>query len=100
RSKSEAGEGRTIPLNSLLVPALLDHSRWYTEKFGTIRPEWFVFPARAGGKPAKGQKRPLDPSKPITSLKTAWRSVKARAGVEGRWHDARHTLVTELSESG
>jgi integrase len=99
-AKTEAGEGRTIPLNSSLLSALLDHSRWYTDRFGTIKPEWYVFPGRAGGKPAKGEKRPLDPWKPITSLKTAWRNVKARAGVVGRWHDARHTLITELAESG
>lgn len=101
KAKTEAGEGRTIPLNSLLLAALVDHSRWYTNKFGTIKPEWFVFPGRAGqGKPAKGTKRPLDPSRAVTSLKTAWRNVKARAGVKGRWHDARHTLITELAESG
>jgi hypothetical protein len=26
--------------------------------------------------------------------------VKERAGVTGRFHDTRHTLVTELAESG
>ena len=51
-------------------------------------------------KPSAGKKRPLDPTKPITSLKTAWRNAKKRAGVEGRWHDTRHTLITELAESG
>jgi len=59
----------------------------------------YVFPGRAG-KPSTGEKRPPDPSVPITSLKTAWRNVKERAGVTGRWHDARHTLVTGLAESG
>jgi integrase len=99
KSKTEAGEGRTIPLNASLVAALVDHSRWYTGRFGTARPEWYVFPGRVG-KPVKGQKRPLDPTKPIASLKTAWRNVKKRAGVQGRWHDTRHTLITELAESG
>jgi integrase len=28
RSKTEACEGRTIPLSSVLLPALLDHSHW------------------------------------------------------------------------
>jgi integrase len=99
KSKTDAGEGRTIPLNASLVSALLDHARWYTAKVGTARPEWYVFPGRIG-KPVEGGKRPLDPTKPISSLKTAWRHVKARAGVEGRWHDTRHTLITELAESG
>jgi integrase len=64
-----------------------------------MRPELFVFPGRVG-KPAKGQKHPLDPSKPISSFKTAWRNVRAKAGVSGRFHDTRHTLITELGESG
>jgi integrase len=37
---------------------------------------------------------------PITSFKTAWTTVREKAGVSGRWHDNRHTLVTELAESG
>ena len=77
----------------------MDHSRWYTKRFGSIDPEWYVFPGRLG-KPKQGKARPLDPTKPVTSLKTAWRNVKERAGVKGRFHDTRHTLITELGESG
>jgi hypothetical protein len=33
-------------------------------------------------------------------LRTAWIKVRENAGVVGRWHDNRHTLVTELAESG
>jgi hypothetical protein len=51
------------------------------------------------GKPTTGQKRPFNPSKPITSLKTAWANVKERVGIKGRWHDARHPLITELAET-
>ena len=36
----------------------------------------------------------------MTSLKTVWQNIKARAGITGRWHDARHTLITQLAESG
>src|ERR1035437_550426 len=43
-SKTEAGEGRTIPLNSVLLGAMVEYSQWYTQRFGTIKPEWFVFP--------------------------------------------------------
>jgi hypothetical protein len=43
---------------------------------------------------------PKDPTRPITSFKTAWAKVREKAGVKGRWHDNRHTLVTELAESG
>ena len=40
------------------------------------------------------------PTRPITSFKTAWIKVRQKAGVKGRWHDNRHTLVTEFAESG
>jgi integrase len=98
-SKSEAGEGRTIPLNKNLFAALVDHARWYTKRFGTIQPEWYLFPARVG-RPEHGKRRPLDPTVPVTTIKTAWKGVKNRAGVSGRFHDTRHTLITELAESG
>jgi integrase len=98
-SKTEAGEGRTIPLNKRLFSALTDHSRWYTKRFGSIMADWYVFPARVG-RPAAGKPRPLDPTLPVTSLKTAWKNVKERAGVTGRFHDTRHTLITELAETG
>jgi integrase len=98
-SKTEAGEGRTIPLNSELLEAMVEYSRWYAERFDTIMPEWYVFPGRIGT-PAAGQKRPLDPTKPMVTLKTSWNNVKTRANVTGRWHDNRHTLITDLAESG
>jgi hypothetical protein len=42
----------------------------------------------------------MDPSRSVTTLKTAWNGVRKTAEVKGRWHDARHTLFTELAESG
>jgi hypothetical protein len=47
-----------------------------------------------------GSPLPNDPTRPITSFKTAWIKVREEAGVKGRWHDNRHTLVTELAEGG
>jgi integrase len=91
-SKTDAGVGRTIPLNADVLAALVAHSRWYLEKFGETRPEWYVFPF---GKP-----QPTDPTRPQTSFKTVWAKVKDRAGVAGRWHDNRHTWITDLAESG
>ena len=91
-SKTEAGEGRTIPLNSALLEAMVDHVKWYTKRFGAIQPEWYVFPF---GKP-----RPNDPTRPMVTLKTSWSNARKKAGVQGRWHDNRHTLVTDLAESG
>lgn len=52
-SKTPAGEGRTIPINSALHEAIVEHRAWYLKKFKEIRPEWYVFPF---GKP-----RPQDP---------------------------------------
>jgi integrase len=92
RSKTEAGEGRTVPLNSALYQALVDYSAWYRERFGEIRPEWYVFPF--------GTPRPHDPTRPVTTLKTAWKNLRLKAKVQGRWHDNRHTLITELAENG
>ena len=93
KSKTDAGTGRVIPLNEIAS------SRWRrtlpgtSRRFGECRPEWFVF--------AFGTPLPKDPTRPITSFKTAWTKVRERsAGVKGRWHDNRHTLVTELAESG
>ena len=91
-SKTEAGEGRTIPLNSSLQTALVDYAKWYTKRFGTIQPGWFLF---AFGKPW-----PTDPTRPIVTFKTSWCNVRKKAGVTGRWHDNRHTLITDLAESG
>ena len=92
KSKTEAGTGRVIPLNQTAIAALEAHAAWYARRFGECRPEWFVFPF--------GSPLPNDPTRPITSFKTAWAKVRKEAGVKGRWHDNRHTLVTELAESG
>jgi len=62
RAKSEAGEGRIVPLNSEVYQALIDHCAWYRKRFGEIREEWYVFPycdtgiwaAWAGNFPARG----------------------------------------------
>ncbi len=92
RAKSHAGEGRIVPLNDEVYEALVAHRVWYIKRFGEARPEWYVFP---WGKP-----RPSDPLRHITSFKKAWGTVKTKAKVQGRWHDNRHTLITELAETG
>jgi integrase len=91
-SKTEAGEGRTIPLNSELLAAMTDYSKRYTKRFGMIQSNWYVF---AFGKPW-----PKDPTRPVVSLKTSWKNARKKAKVKGRWHDNRHTLITGLAESG
>ncbi len=92
KSKTPGGAGRTIPLNNVLLAAIHAHAKWYKDTFGMIDPEWYVFPF--------GKARQYDPTRPITTLKTAWVNAKKRAGVIGRLHDSRHTLITELAEHG
>jgi integrase len=36
----------------------------------------------------------------MVTLKTSWGNARKKAKVQGRWHDNRHTLVTDLAESG
>jgi len=91
-SKTDAGTGRTIPMNEDLYTAVVEYMKWYTGRFGTVQANWYVFPF---GKPV-----PCDPTRPQTSLKTAWRNARARANIKGRFHDHRHTFVTDLAESG
>jgi integrase len=70
-AKTEGGEGRTIPLNSELFAVLTEYVEWYGDKFGEIGPGWYVFPF---GKPS-----PSDPTRHVTTLKTAWNNVRANA---------------------
>jgi integrase len=92
RAKTEAGEGRIVPLNDETYEALVKHREWYIKKFGEIQDDRYVFPW--------GRPYPCDPKRHITSFKTAWKTVKTKAKVKGRWHDNRHTLITELAETG
>lgn len=91
-SKTEAGEGRTVPLNSEALAAITEHAEWFVKKFQELRPEWYLFP--------HGRPHPNDPSRPVTTLKTVWQNVRSSAGVTGRFHDNRHTFITDLAESG
>ena len=56
KSKTDAGTGRVIPLNTTVMIALEAHAAWYIRRFGECKPEWYVFPA------GKGQ--PNDPTRP------------------------------------
>lgn len=92
KSKTEAGR-RTIPLTADVVMALQEHMAWCARKLKrTIEPNFYVFPSADRGKP-------LDPARPIGSIKTAWRSVRDAAGLACRFHDLRHTGITTLLEN-
>jgi integrase len=91
-TKSNAGVGRIIPMNSDLYDALVAHREWYVDKFVLTKDDWYLFPF--------GRPKPSDPTRHVTSFKTAWNNVHRKAKVIGRWHDNRHTLITELAEVG
>lgn len=94
RAKSRRGTGRVIPMNGDLRDLLAAQVAWLGEKFGPAQPGWYLFPFydKAG--------RPTDPTRPVTTIKSAWESVRENAGVECRFHDLRHTAITKLAEEG
>ena len=79
-------------MNGDLFALLSVHAAWFTKKFGETRPEHYLFPF---GKP-----QPTDPTRPTTTIKTVWNSIRKEAGVSCRLHDLRHTALTKLAESG
>jgi len=63
-------------------------------QLGFSQPDHFVFPWH-------GRNKRLDPTKPMASWRTAWRSMRKAAGLsEMPFHDGRHTAITTLQEKG
>ncbi len=99
KSKTEAGTGRVIPLNTKATEIL----RFWAEAFPKRVPEHFVFPSErygAGGDQFDPKVYDTDPEKPMNSWKKAWESVKRTTGLQVRFHDLRHTCVTRMLEGG
>ena len=92
RAKTAAGTGRQIPMNEDLFNLLTEHAVWFGEKFGRLAPGHYLFPF---GSPA-----PSDPTRPTTTLKTVWGTIRGEAKVECRLHDLRHTAATKMAEAG
>jgi integrase len=92
RSKTAAGTGRVIPMSEALYAILSGHATWFVERFGELRPEWFLFPFGANDQ--------LDPSKPATDVKHGWQTLRRRAGISCRLHDLRHSAATRMAEAG
>ena len=83
---------RVIPLNQVARKAL---SRMLerADAFGFVRPDHYLWPACQWGR--------FDPTRPIRKWDTAWRALRAAAGLPGlQFHDLRHTIITELAEMG
>jgi Phage integrase family len=43
---------------------------------------------------------PVNGTRHVTTLKTVWNTIREKAWIKGRCHYNRHTLITELAESG
>ena len=103
KSKTEAGEGRWVPLSETALEAL----KSWRAKFPNAQPEHYVFPSESYGLMGKegvfgGKVAPYQtfPDRPIGSWKSAWKSAKKAAGVKCRWHDMRHTAVSRVAAGG
>jgi integrase len=99
KSKTDAGRGRSVPLNERARKAL---ETWATN-FPDRKPEHYIFPAEKYG--LAGDEKVIhshstDSSKPIKSFKEAWEAAKERAEVRCRFHDLRHSACTRLVERG
>jgi integrase len=91
RSKIESSH-RVIPLNA---PALKALARMIqrADGLGFTLPEHYLWHACKNNK--------LDPTQPMKKWDTAWRALRTKAELPGlRFHDLRHTIITELAEAG
>jgi integrase len=70
KSRTEAGKGRRIPMSANLKAVLSTHASVCAAKLGKLHPDWFVFPL-------SNRLAFKDPTKPVTTMKTAWEAVRA-----------------------
>jgi integrase len=99
KSKTAAGTGRGIPLNTRATEVLTP----WAEQFPNREPEHYVFPTErygAGGDDFVPTVHGVDPTRAIGSWKEAWESARETANVRIRFHDLRHTCVTRMLEGG
>jgi integrase len=65
------------------------------QKLSAVAPDHFLFPYKM----RKGVG--YDPSRPMKGWRTAWRKLTKAAGLPGfRFHDLRHTFITNHAEIG
>ncbi len=101
-AKTEASEGRIIPLNQAALGAFKEwRSRWPDAKPGD-----YIFPTeklvyKGAGAPDQGVMTHynVDPAKPLGAWKRAWSTAKKQAGVECRIHDLRHHFISALAQT-
>jgi integrase len=105
KSKTAAGE-RTAPLTDVACSALA-RLRTRAESFGPVEPSHYVFAAFVPKFTFSGKKvigynvSEFDPTKHVNSWRSAWRTLTKKAGLPGfRFHDLRHSAITQLAERG
>ena len=101
-TKTDAG-CRIVPLNenaTWALARLLERARL----LGATEPQHYLFPAFRFRRTKEGTKsagKGYDPTSPMSTWRTAWRSLTVKAGLPGlRFHDLRHHCVTKLAEAG
>lgn len=91
RSKNETSK-RPIPLNQAASEAV-ERMLKRADALGHADPDHYVWCA--------SQYHNFDPTKPASKWDTAWHALRDAAGLPGfRFHDLRHTVVTDLLEAG
>jgi integrase len=98
KSKTEAGTGRLVPLTARVRAVL---SIWLS-RFPDANEAAYIFPAHRVGVAGDDREPVLyavDLSRPMGFWKKAWRGALGRAGVDYRWHDARHSFISRLCEN-
>ena len=92
RSKTPAGWRE--PSMNRITANVLGELRTKAQAIGFAEPEHYLFPWH-------GRDKKLDPARPMTSWRSAWRSLRMAAGLATvRFHDGRHTALTRLAEAG
>jgi len=94
KSKTDAGEGRQIPMSQFLHLTL---SGWAAQ-FQSRKLNHYVFAKEKYGQ--NGTVYAMDATKPIGTFKYAWKDARKRAGVDCRFHDLRHTGCTRMLDAG
>ena len=90
-SKNESSQ-RQLPLNGAARDALARMLR-RADELGHTDPDHYLWCASPHFK--------YDPTKPAKKWRSAWHSLRDAAGLPGlRFHDLRHTVVTDLLEAG
>ena len=91
RSKNETSH-RVIPLNASALQAIARMVE-RADLLGHRDPDHFLWPACQWGR--------YEPTQPMLKWDTAWRALRDAAGLPRfRFHDLRHTVITELAELG